>query len=238
MKPQVFSYTMAALLVFGYCGLAGAAGSSEALDQLLGTPAVKAALESSGTDIAVVPDVPAPDMVDDDFGINKSEISSELPTDVRAFLDVIAYAELRGCAQFRRGSTKGYNIGLNCRPINSYSEHPNIVWKAGRWRSTAAGRYQFLYKTWKRLGMNDFSPDSQDRGAVKLIQRAGAYKSVANASSYRSFARAVAKLSGIWASFPGSRVGQQSKGAVTMRKLRKVFLEAKTKYSREIDSNI
>jgi muramidase (phage lysozyme) len=197
MDAQTFSCTIAALLVLGSFSGAGAAQSSEALDQLFG----EAGLDS-GAKIPVSP-VNAPDMVDDET--NKSAAATELPANVSAFLSVIAHAELKGCTQFRKGSTKGYNIAFGCRPIRSYDEHPGVI----RGHS-AAGRYQFLVKTWRKLGLGAFTPANQDKGAVKLIQGSRAYGLVMNASNKTSFVAAVRRLRGVWPSLAGGSQQQTS----------------------------
>ncbi len=59
-------------------------------------------------------------------------------------------------------------------------EHPNRVGKNGR--STAAGAYQYIFKTWnvlsQKYGLPDFSPINQDCGAVALILEHGAMQDV------------------------------------------------------------
>jgi muramidase (phage lysozyme) len=226
MKPQTFSYTMAALLVLGLFGGARASNGSEAMDQLLGG-------NGSGTKDAASPDVPAPAVAPEDPGYAQSGDSRGLSVNVAAFLDVIAFSELKNCG-LKEDPEKGYNVMLGCKPFSGYSEHPNQVRKAGRWSSTAAGRYQFLYKSWKpiqqALGLKDFSPDSQDKAAVEIIRLSGAADLVANASSYNSFARAIKKLGPIWSSFPGSPNGQRGKGSPSMAELWSKFQESHTQY--------
>jgi muramidase (phage lysozyme) len=57
------------------------------------------------------------------------------------------------------------------------SQHPRQVVNGGRWKSDAAGKYQFLSTTWdgvaKELGLKDFSPRNQDLAALRLIERRG-----------------------------------------------------------------
>ena len=127
----------------------------------------------------------------------------ELPVNVRAFLDTLAFAE----------GTKGhYNYIFTFVTFRSYADHPRKRICSGGLCSTAAGRYQFLSKTWdplaKDLDLPDFTPPNQEKAALELIRRAGAYNNVANSSVRANFTKAVSKLNNIWASLPGSPYGQ------------------------------
>lgn len=92
--------------------------------------------------------------------------------------------------------------------FNDFSHHPNRAIHKGGITSTAAGAYQFLFKTWKelqqRLNLPDFSPISQDKAAVELIRRKGALEDVYAGR----FADAVNKCRKTWASLPGAGYGQ------------------------------
>ncbi|MCX5793472.1 MAG: glycoside hydrolase family 104 protein [Elusimicrobia bacterium] len=127
----------------------------------------------------------------------------ELPVNVRAFLDTLAYAE---------GTNEHYNFLFTFVTFKSYADHPRKRICSGGLCSTAAGRYQFLSKTWdplaQDLGLPDFTPPNQEKAALELIRRAGAYNNVANSAVYANFSKAVAKLNTIWASLPGSPYGQ------------------------------
>jgi muramidase (phage lysozyme)/uncharacterized Zn ribbon protein len=67
----------------------------------------------------------------------------------------------------------GYDILNGGQRFGSFADHPGFVGAGGT--STAAGRYQFVKGTWKlaaeALGLQDFSPASQDRAAAWLAQR-------------------------------------------------------------------
>lgn len=75
--------------------------------------------------------------------------------------------------------------------------------------STAAGAYQFIKPTWDRIRaisprLYDFSPDSQDTAAVRLLNQIGALSLI----EAGDIAGAVAKASKTWASLPGSKAQQ------------------------------
>lgn len=127
----------------------------------------------------------------------------ELPRNVKAFLDTLAFAE---------GTRERYNYIFTHATFNSYADHPRIKKCAGKLCSTAAGRYQFLSKTWdplaSALGLPDFTPPSQEKAALEIIRRAGAYNNVARSSVYENFTAALNKLNTTWASLPGSPYGQ------------------------------
>jgi lysozyme len=77
--------------------------------------------------------------------------------------------------------------------------------------STAAGAYQFIKPTWVRirnkLGLSDFSPLSQDRAAVELLDEIGATDLIFAGD----IEGAIQKASRIWASLPGSTAQQNPK---------------------------
>lgn len=127
---------------------------------------------------------------------------------LRAFLDMIAFAE--GTA-----GPNGYRTMFGHGLFESFADHPNqrITRKlAGRpITSTAAGRYQFLHRTWvtlkARLNLPDFGPASQDAAAIELIRERGALNDV-----YAGRLNvAVQKVRKIWASLPGAGYDQPEK---------------------------
>ena len=84
----------------------------------------------------------------------------------RAFLDMIAVSEI-GPALLAK-SDNGYNVLVGATPkkpllFSDYSKHPGILNKA--LNSTAAGRYQLLFRYWKHysklLGRPDFTPETK-----------------------------------------------------------------------------
>lgn len=78
-------------------------------------------------------------------------------------------------------------------------------------KSTAAGAYQITHPTWeglKALGkLPDFSQASQDDAAVMLIRNARALDMVFAGQ----VGDAITACRGIWASLPGSNVGQPTR---------------------------
>lgn len=77
--------------------------------------------------------------------------------------------------------------------------------------STASGAYQFLERTWNNVAkehdLTDFSPHSQDLGAVALLQQNGALPYILNGD----FDKAVQKSNKTWASLPGSPYSQHTR---------------------------
>jgi len=130
----------------------------------------------------------------------------------RAFLDMLAVSEI-GSALLAV-SDNGYNVIVGSTPakpdlFTSYATHPNkLVTLRPGLASTAAGRYQLLYRYYTvykaQLGLPDFSPDSQDAIALQQIRERGALPLI----DMGNFTLAVARCSNIWASLPGNTYGQ------------------------------
>lgn len=130
-------------------------------------------------------------------------------TNVCAFLDMLAASEI-GAALLAH-SDDGYDVLVGSLPrapllFTSYADHPNVY--NAKLNSTAAGRYQLLYRWWvpykKLLALPDFSPVSQDRVAIQQIKERGAYGLIQTGQ----FDQAVARCANIWASLPGAGYGQ------------------------------
>jgi muramidase (phage lysozyme) len=119
----------------------------------------------------------------------------------------------------------GYRTMFGGRLFDAFTDHPRrpmqFTNRAGeRLWTSAAGAYQFMaisplpgggttrVDTWDRLqrklGLPDFSPESQDRAAVELIDEAGALHDAREGR----FADAVGKVRRIWASLPGAGYSQ------------------------------
>lgn len=85
-------------------------------------------------------------------------------------------------------------------------------------QSTASGAYQFLEKTWnglaKQYGLKDFSPRSQDLGAIALLKQSGALDAIVKGD----FGKAVQKANRTWASLPGSPYAQHTRDMAYVNK--------------------
>jgi muramidase (phage lysozyme) len=120
---------------------------------------------------------------------------------VQAFLRVIRRGE-------GTSDAGGYSRLFGGGSFSGFADHPRrSVTKSG-YTSTAAGAYQFLSSTWDEtrrvMGLPDFTPASQDKGAVGRIAARGALADVIAGR----FDAAVAKCAKEWASLPGSPYGQ------------------------------
>ena len=116
----------------------------------------------------------------------------------KKMLDLIAKAE-----------GADYDTIVGGSRFNDFSAHPNIVGiRTKEGPSTAAGRYQITGTTYRdvapKLGLSDFSKDTQDKIALALIERAGAMDLVDSGD----FSGAINKLGKIWASLPSSQYSQ------------------------------
>lgn len=124
--------------------------------------------------------------------------TTTLHENLKKFLKLITYTEgtdLKG---------KPYNTLFTHKQFTDFAKHPNYPITAGKLTSTAAGRYQILYKTYKDLGGGSFTPEAQDALAVKLLKRRKAYDLIIAGQ----FAQAIEKCNREWASLPGSPYGQ------------------------------
>lgn len=131
---------------------------------------------------------------------------------VCAFLDMLAWSEMKPA--LLAVSDDGYNVivgstAAHPRLFHSYADHPRVfVDLSPTLRSSAAGRYQFLARTWdalaKRLGLKDFSPESQDWAAIELLSECKAYAHIVGGQIKTGIQLAAP----IWASLPGAGYGQ------------------------------
>ena len=147
-----------------------------------------------------------------------------MTNNVKAFLDLLAYAEIG--YGLLAVSDNGYNclVGSTAKhPLlfSDYSHHPRIYNQ--KMNSTASGRYQIIEGTYdylsKGMGLKDFSPTTQDAMAIQLIKDKGALSLVENGE----VEAAVHKIRNVWASMPGNSYNQPMK---TIEELRKAFVKA------------
>jgi len=102
------------------------------------------------------------------------QVDKSIPNWGRAILDMLAYTE--GTA---RAGQNGYDTMFAYNVVPNWTSdttnpHPNIVIKSGGLASTAAGRYQFLYGTWKELGGGKnlpFNKTNQDTLGLKIVKQ-------------------------------------------------------------------
>lgn len=125
---------------------------------------------------------------------------------VTAFLDTISHSE-------GTPGEDGYRMLFGGKLVDSLADHPHIFFsyknKAGEVIKTSAfGKYQITYTTWKvlkeRLNLPDCSPESQDLAALELIREAGALYQVKGGY----IDAAIEKCRHIWASLPGAGAHQ------------------------------
>lgn len=141
--------------------------------------------------------------------IEKYSNGKPVHANVRAFLDTLGWSE--GTTTIK-GSDDGYNVLVGGKLFNDYSKHPDILVDLPRYgiKSTAAGRYQFLTRTWNNIvriyGFRGrFTPEAQDLAAIKLLDEC---KATPHIEAGR-IAQAVKLAAPIWASLPGAGYGQR-----------------------------
>lgn len=159
-------------------------------------------------------------------GLRLSNMAGVTQADVRhpnvqAFLRVIRVGE--GTAD-----PLGYRRIVGGDLFESFADHPRQL-RSGtfrngkRWRSTAAGAYQFLMRTWDEtariMRLPDFTPANQDLGAVGRIAARGALDHV----KAGRFDEAIRRVAQEWASMPGSPFGQP---VITWERARAVYAAA------------
>lgn len=141
-----------------------------------------------------------------------------------AFLDTIAASEIG--YEIMSKSDNGYNVLVGSTPNNiltfpSYETHPHILNKD--LNSTAAGRYQLLYRYYQvyspLLDLDDFSPKSQDEIAIQQISECRALKDIDDGN----FESAIKKVSHIWASLPYAQYNQHVN---SLASLKEAYLKA------------
>lgn len=132
------------------------------------------------------------------------------------YLNLIAFSE--GTSTSSLTQNKGYDVivtGVDGPEIfTDYSDHPfadrpaKVIRTSPLLQSTAAGRYQLLYRYWKvykvQLGLADYGPVSQDAVALQQMKEKHAIEMVLAGN----IEGAIQACSNIWASFPGNSYGQ------------------------------
>ena len=145
---------------------------------------------------------------------------------IQGILGAIAWAEGAGPTTIVRGRVVSAPdeslVGKRNVVISTddYSKgHPNIKvrvresfrfpnGKVGPLNSTAAGMFQIIKPTWDSFGGgSDFSPENQEKVAVKILGSVGAIDPLLKGD----LQGAVDRANGQWASLPGSKHGQPTK---------------------------
>lgn len=123
----------------------------------------------------------------------------------KRFLDFIARME--GTLDGPWKDIDPYRVGFGGRPIQDLTQHPNTLsaftQTDGKQKQTsAAGKYQILGSTWeraaKKLGITDFTPESQDKVALELLRTRKALKYIDEGN----FVEALKNAGPEWASLP------------------------------------
>lgn len=138
-----------------------------------------------------------------------------------AFMYTVAVSE----GTYNVGDENGYNVIVGSTPespilFEDYSHHPNRLmhFDNGMPDSTAAGRYQTLYRFAiayiKQLKLPDFGPLSQDRICLQYFRETGVYNLLKTPGN---FLAAVKAANGRWASFPGNTDGQHQQKIATLQ---------------------
>ncbi|MEL5370000.1 glycoside hydrolase family 104 protein [Serratia nevei] len=132
----------------------------------------------------------------------------KISNNLHAFLDMLAWSE--GTDNGRQQTNNhGYDVIVGGSIFTDYSDHPRkLVTLNPRLKSTAAGRYQILVRWWdayrNRLGLKDFSPESQDAVAIQQIKERRALSLIEDGD----IRQAIYRCRNIWASLPGAGYGQ------------------------------
>lgn len=143
---------------------------------------------------------------------------------VDAFLDMLAWSEGTDHPN-QKTNDRGYDVLVGGKLFTDYSKHPNILVPLPNLgiKSTAAGRYQFLYRTWMAIVKNygfkgRFIPEAQDLACIKLLTECRALPHIEKGQIHQ----AIALAAPIWASLPGAGYGQHEHKLV---KLLEIYAE-------------
>lgn len=129
-------------------------------------------------------------------------LKGRIPINVEKFLMLITFTEGTDLHK------KPYNCLYSHKYFEDFKTHPNQKIKAGKYTSTAAGRYQVLKGTFddfvKKYPTAQFTPEWQDEIAIFLLKRRKAYQLILDGK----FKEAILACNREWASLPGSPYGQ------------------------------
>lgn len=135
-------------------------------------------------------------------------------TQMKAFLTMLSVSE--GTSTAKDTKNNGYDVivhGMDKSTpttFTDYSKHPNVLVTLNKngLKSTAAGRYQILYKYWvaykQQLKLKGFYPEDQDAIAMQLIRECKATEDI----ELGRIQQAISKCKSRWASLPGAGYGQ------------------------------
>lgn len=138
---------------------------------------------------------------------------------VCAFLDLIAWSEIGSKLLAIPECDDGYRVIVGSTPahphlMKSYADHPRQLITLSNLgiKSTAAGRYMFLERTWDGIvsfwGSSPrsiaFDPLNQDRACILLLRQCRAYPQIAGGN----IEGAIRCAKSTWASLPGAGYGQ------------------------------
>lgn len=132
--------------------------------------------------------------------------TAEVEIRIRAFMQMIRFCE-------GTSSPKGYSTIFGGQQFSDYSDHPRIAIVTPKYNTTAAGAYQILAPTWDGLvrahgDLTDFTPEKQDMACYYLLQQRKALPLIRK----NDITGAIQACVNEWASLPGSKYGQPTKG--------------------------
>jgi muramidase (phage lysozyme) len=150
--------------------------------------------------------------------MSKGTGMTEKELNLRAFLTTIRQAE-NSSTSMVSDIPLNYNVNYGGGTFKDYSDHPHHFVTKDGFTSDAAGAYQFLGSRWNTISrienLIDFSPESQDLGALYLIREQNTdnprAKGVIDDINSGRISEAAVKLNGTWTSLPG---GKQKKMTV------------------------
>lgn len=120
------------------------------------------------------------------------------------------------------------NQTVGYHTFDDMSRHPNKPVKFNKKgdKSTAAGSYQLINKTWqaeaKRQGLEDFSLENQQRAAIGVLKDTGALDAIVRGD----FETGKKKAAKAWASLPGSTIGEATGQHARVKPLAEQYLAA------------